>query len=605
MAYSIVRLWNWIDQTSFAGLARFIELPWSRDTSAIQSDGLHFNIHCFASGDPMIGPLARLLLLMAVLSLANVSSAQVWREWENRCDGPASGADGANLVTVDRDGNVYVTGQSAGTFDDYLTIKYDAAGHELWQARYNGPGDGYDRATSVVVDEAGNVYVTGRSRGVYGNYDDYVTIKYDASGESLWVARYNGPLSADDQAFDMAVDDAGYVYVTGWSLGGGPPASWDYATVKYDPDGRQVWSARYNGPANDSDTAWDLALDHAGNVLVTGASTGVNTAYDYATVKYGPSGNQLWVARYNGNGNSGDYIQDVVVDGDGNVYVTGSSWGWPTCEDYVTIKYDSAGNPVWFDRYDGPSGDGDDWARAIALDPFGNAYVTGHSRSLVGPAHDYGTVKYDADGTRLWVARYNGPVGGDEKAWSLAVDLDGSVYVTGQSPGIGSLLDYATVKYDGSGNEVWAARYDGTANGDDKASSVVVDGQGRVYVTGSSVGAGTGADYLTVKYTQDDPASVAVLPWPSENAVAVSANPFSGTTGFSFSLPSAQRIKVSIHDTSGKSVRGLADGPVSSGLQTFRWDGRDDRAVPVASGVYFCRIEVAMGVMTRRLVKVQ
>jgi hypothetical protein len=72
-------------------------------------------------------------------------------------------------------------------------------------------------------------------------------------------------------------------------------------------------------------------------VYVTGSSIGTN--YDYATIKYNSSGVQQWVIRYNGPGNSYDYASSLAVDGSGNVYVTGVSFGSGTYYDYATIKY--------------------------------------------------------------------------------------------------------------------------------------------------------------------------------------------------------------------------------------------------------------------------
>jgi hypothetical protein len=82
----------------------------------------------------------------------------------------------------------------------------------------------------------------------------------------------------------------------------------------------------------------------------------------------------------------------------------------------------------------------------MALDAAGNVYVTGKSSSS-SMHFDYATVKYDPDGNEQWVARYNGPGNGSSSASAIALDAGGKVYVTGQSPGAGTPLDYATVKY--------------------------------------------------------------------------------------------------------------------------------------------------------------
>src|SRR5438874_9524145 len=99
----------------------------------------------------------------------------------------------------------------------------------------------------MAIDAAGNVYVTGNSLGIGTGYD-YATVKYNSSGTQQWVTRYNGPANRDDYGNAIAVDSSGNVYVTGWSPGSG--TDYDYATIKYNSTGQQQWVARYNGPGN-------------------------------------------------------------------------------------------------------------------------------------------------------------------------------------------------------------------------------------------------------------------------------------------------------------------------------------------------------------------
>jgi uncharacterized delta-60 repeat protein len=316
------------------------------------------------------------------------------------------------------------------------------------------------------------------------------------------VARYIGPGNGNDSAYALVVDNSGNVYVTGYSVGSGTGT--DYATVKYSPDGNQLWVARYNGPGNSSDTARALAIDNSGNVYVTGYSDGNGTGHDYATIKYSPDGNQLWVARYIGPGNGNDSAYALVVDNSGNVYVTGTSVGSGTYYDYATIKYSPDGNQLWTARYNGLGNDYDE-ARTLAVDNSGNVYVTG--RSVSGDTLvDYATIKYSPDGNELWVARYNEPGNGDDLAEDLALDNSGNVYVTGYSDGNGPSVsdDYATIKYSSDGNELWVARYNGPGNSGDYTFALAVNNSGNVYVTGFSFGSGTGPDYATIKYTQHD-----------------------------------------------------------------------------------------------------
>jgi uncharacterized delta-60 repeat protein len=432
-----------------------------------------------------------------------------YQRWVARYNGPGNGSDVATAMALDAEGNVYVTGSSwrDGTSGDYATIKYDTDGNTLGIKRYNGPANGWDYANAVALDVNGNVYVTGSSRGIGTEYD-YATIKYDTAGEDLWVARYNGPGNYDDNAIAIALDAAGNVYITGYSYGSGTSYDYDYATIKYDTAGNELWVARYNGPANRSDYANAVALDVNGNVYVTGESFGMDST-NYATIKYDTDGNELWVARYNGPEGGTNGAGSIALDADANVYVAGESWGGETQYDYAAIKYDTDGNELWVARYNGP-GNGIDGASAMALDAAGNVYVTGASK---GNSLDYATVKYDTDGNELWVARYNGSRSSVDWAEAISLDADGNIYVTGSSRGIGTSLDYATIKYDTDGNELWVARYNGPENGWDIAIAIALDADGSFYLTGYSAGEGNEYDYATIKYSMNPPAQKIPVQW--------------------------------------------------------------------------------------------
>ena len=94
-----------------------------------------------------------------------------------------------------------------------------------------------------------------------------------------------------------------------------------------------------------------------------------------------------------------------------------------------------------------------------------------------------------------WVAIYNGPVNSTDRANSIAVDNSGNVYVCGESSGIWTGFDFATIKYNSSGDSQWVARYDGQGN--EQVFSMALDDSGNVYVTGVS---GLSGDYVTIKY---------------------------------------------------------------------------------------------------------
>ena len=413
-----------------------------------------------------------LVLAIFVISLAS-AFAQVDTAWVRRY----KRGDYASAIAVDSSGNVYVTGAGAG----YATIKYHPNGDSAWARSYNGGDDAY----SIAVDASGNVYVTG-----LGNGWDYATIKYLPNGDTAWVRRYEGSAHSYDAAYAIAVDGFGNVYVTGESDDSVTDA--DYATIKYYSNGDTVWVRRYDGRGGGRDLAIDIAVDRSGNVYVTGRSL---TFGDCATIKYYPNGDTAWVRRYNESGNTYESGWAITVDSSGYVYVTGGGDSSGTF-DYLTIKYYPNGDIAWVRTYNGP-GNGIDDASAIAVDRSGNVYVTGYSEG-VGTFEDYATIKYYSDGGTAWVTRYNGP--GDSSDWANAITLDGSgnVYVTGESWDTTS-SDYATIRYDSLGNEIWVKRYNGSRNEDDYAIAIAVDDSTNVYVTGSS---GFDWDYVTIKYIQ-------------------------------------------------------------------------------------------------------
>ena len=172
-----------------------------------------------------------------------------------------------------------MTGASQGTRSgpDYATVAYSAAtGARLWVARYNGPANGNDAASSVAVSPGGSrVFVTGASQGTRSG-PDYATVAYSAAtGARLWVARYNGPANGDDAARSVAVSPSGSaVYVTGSSYPGSTTLAYRAAT------GTQLWLARHN----DMLLAAVAVSPGGSRIYVTGLTGPFR--YDYATVAY-------------------------------------------------------------------------------------------------------------------------------------------------------------------------------------------------------------------------------------------------------------------------------------------------------------------------------
>jgi hypothetical protein len=357
---------------------------------------------------------------------------------------------------------------------------------------------------------------------------DYATARYDSlTGQVVWSAIYH--FRGSDVAYATAIDSNDNVFVSGVSQGDN--TGFDMATIKYDGEtGQTLWIARYNGPANGSDSASALAVDSQGDLLVVGGSTGIGTGYDYTTIKYdGQTGRPLWIARYSLPGNTYEYAHAVALDRQDNVLVTGSTgtikydgqtgrllWGPVASGSTIVIAVDAQGDVLVaggshlsrLETYKLSGRNGQQlWAafsparvvggaRAIALDSAGDVIVTGGTQ--IGS--DGRVEKYSGQtGQTLWSIPLQG--------WCLAlvVDRENDVYVTGSSVGFfpWPIGDFRTVKLEGrNGRLLWQRTYI-----DAQARAIAVDKEGSLYVSGD-IGPDQFRRYLTIKYEQSPPGDV-------------------------------------------------------------------------------------------------
>jgi len=323
------------------------------------------------------------------------------------------------------------------------------------------------------------------------------------------------------------------VFVTGASIGNG--TEYDYATLKYSSAGVLLWTNRYNGIDNGADASAAIAVDSSGNVFVTGYSVGHLSAYDYdyLTIKYSNAGVPLWTNRYDGPANWQDWATDIAVDTSGNVIVTGTSGRLDVFEDrivndYTTIKYSSGGGTFWVKRFNFPSYD-DAFAGPLSVATNGSVFVTGIVHDPNSGTRDIATVSYSSSGVSLWTNLWSAP--GDDCPTAIAVDTSGDVFVTGYatSTDTNSSTDALTVGYSSAGAWLWTSFYAGPAGYWDRANAMAVDGNGNVFVTGTSGTSGpspTDYDFVTIKYSSINPTppSVAIkrtatntvlISWPS------------------------------------------------------------------------------------------
>lgn len=446
----------------------------------------------------------RTLLLLSFLFLAPASQAQVWQEWVQAYNGSAAAGDLAYAIAADPQGNILVTGESEGigTMTDCVTLKYNAHGVLLWQARYDGPAGEDDQGYVVAADDSGNVYVAGASQGI-GTGFDFLLLKYDPAGNLQWEVRYDG-FGGYDRVRALTVDSAGGAIITGESESAG--TDYDYATIRCNASGAVHWTARYDGPGNGRDIPNALFQDESGNLYVTGSSAGSGTQQDWATLKYNLQGELQWSARFNTTDDADDDAVDLAVDSVGNVYVTGIGEGYGTRQDIVIVKYNPQGQEVWSDHYNGPGG-ADDVPNAVRIAPDGDILVTGRSWS-VETLYDYTVIRYSPQGTRIRLDRFNGPQNYD---WpnGTVLDSSGNLYMTGFTNGPHA-ADYYTIKVHPSGNLLWSITYSEPGSYTDLSNGIALGGDGAVYVTGSGW-LQENWDYVTVKYSQTGPPTPVLL----------------------------------------------------------------------------------------------
>lgn len=451
---------------------------------------------------------------------------------------------------------------------------------ESWSARYSSLSGSFAVSSGVAIDDFGNVTITGTSKGTDSG-QDIVTTKYGPNGVPLWSQTFDGTAHGYDEPTAIKVDRTGNVYVTG--LTGGDSTDW--VTIKYSPSGQQVWAKTYDGPSHTDDKASGLAIDGLGNVFVTG----YDTSGDYremATIKYDASGAQKWVAHYGANTVHDDEGVAIACGASGDVFVTGTSDDGANSR-IATIKYDSAGVQQWV-TLSGEAGDG--WTPTdIAVDAAGAPCVVGNA------VYDMVTIRYAPTGAVMWTNRYDqAPGSALDEGRGVAVDPSGNIMVLGDTALHLNNRDLVLLKLDGaSGGQIWARLYDG--NRGDEASALAVDAYGNAYVAGRSKAEGTDWNFVALKYGPDGSvlatetySASGVYSADEANDMALSADGAFGLTGPSTQAASrttdmltvVYRQGVTVDPTAYSLFRGVL---VSGGLSDLF--ASDDSRLVVKNGL--------------------
>jgi hypothetical protein len=295
-------------------------------------------------------------------------------------------------LAVDTNANVYVTGYST----NYNTVKLTPTGSNLWQTTYVDVGPTLSQV--ILVDSNGNVYISGSdvdqiiTSGVErGSYTTLTTIQYDVNGAEVWISsdNYYTGTAPNINVLGIALDGQDGLYIEVNFIGGAGPGG--YFTFKYASDGNILWDV-YNPSRNGTSMATGMVLDNGTNIISTGKARDDSAPYFYGTYKINSSGSVVWTNTYPNPPIGVSGANAIAVDSTNNVYITGYSSGATSSNDIVTIKYGSSGNQSWVQRYNGP-GNGNDAGNAIAVDRAGNVYVTGYD-TTTGGGTEIVTIKY-------------------------------------------------------------------------------------------------------------------------------------------------------------------------------------------------------------------
>ena len=391
----------------------------------------------------------------------------------------------------------FIYGFEVGAYDRTKPLILDPA--VLVYCGYIG-GANYDEGRGIAVDGAGNAYIIGVTYSTQttfpvkagpdltfnDNWDAFVA-KINTSSAALVYCGYIGGSGADD-GFGIAVDGYGNAYITGYAH-----SSETTFPIKVGPD------LTFNGGDDDAFVA-----------------------------KVNASGTALVYCGYIG-GSDNDGGRNIAVDGSGNAYITGLTYSTQTtfpvivgpyqtlsgkCDAFVA-KVNPAGAALVYCGYIG--GSGTDYGNGIAVDLYGNAYITGPTESdagtfpvKVGPdltfnggGWDAFVAEVDSTGTALV---YCGYIGGSsiERGYGIAVDGGGNAYITGSTESTETTFPVAVgpdltrngpvnafvAKVNSAGTALVYCGYIGGSSLD-YGFDIAVDGYGNAYITGEAMSSQT------------------------------------------------------------------------------------------------------------------
>ena len=329
-------------------------------------------------------------------------------QWSDQYDGDDGGEDVFYTVTTDDSGNVYAVGyeETSGAGTNYLTVKYDSSGTQLWSNNNNGTGNGTDVAYSVAVDDSGNVYLTGYQSTTTNTVA--AVVKLNSSGNFQWRRYLSGSGTGNNFGGTIAVAQGGDIYTTSMKVNSTKADSYDIALDWMPPDNSTVDGFSWDGPENSQDllpnhaSNWyifgpdnrSFIMDDAGNTYIIGTTIKAATGYDSVLLKCDSSGTLQWAEIWDSGEAGTEFAGEVIFDSAGHILVAGITLNVTSFNyDGYLLIYDSAGNLLDTVIYDGP-GSNDDLFADMALDADDNPVFAGLVYSGATTGFDMLTIKY-------------------------------------------------------------------------------------------------------------------------------------------------------------------------------------------------------------------
>jgi len=475
-----------------------------------------------------------------------------------------------------------------------LLIPLTAGAQITFERTYGGTSG--DEGYSVQQTSDGGYIVAGWT-GLYGTgWDDAILIKTDEAGDTMWVRPYGGP----DGELGYSVDqtgDGGYI-IAGWTSSFGAGAR-DVYLIKTDGVGNAVWVRTYGAQEHEEGHSVEQTLD--GGYVVAGYThsfgAGNNDVY---LIKTDSGGDTMWACTYGGSlEDEGHSVEQTM---DGGYIVAGHTHSFGSgLDDVYLIKTDDQGDTVWTRTYGGPE---HDVGYSVEQTSDGGYVIAGYTYSFGSGQADVYLIKTDGAGDTVWTRTYGGS--GWETGSSVAETDGGGYVIVGRTNSFGEGGELYLIRTDGAGDTVWTRTYGDSLY--EAGYAVEQTSDGGYIISGEATSFGTGeSDVYLIKTDADGLVQVSEdhgeIPRPECQYLAQNyPNPFRTRTAITYALPDQQPVTLAIYDVRGALVRELASGAVSAGSHRVTWDGRDERGLEAASGVYFCHLETRHQCETRRMV---